>query len=302
MAKVNIINLLSMIGDLNDKGENNSSRSRFISNYLYKLVNIEEISNDIKELVKFVYNTNTKEILYLRAYTDLINRFAQIVGFSVEYCEYQNSSGLSGIWKAGNKFINVIGMIPGISNKIDKKSDNLLYIFNESYNIGVQFITIEKLTELFSLAISVNLPASVLWGILSPDFEIDKRIDPLMELILLGFKKKIAKHTDFQSVRKDWTEEELNDFLFNKIKEPTYYFLMSLIDNKLPSKDLVVKINNELSKRNIELLKSPMALGALMGTMTKHYSGIKEPLVIREGKYYKLENKYNDVIKKLCSP
>ena len=302
MAKVNIINLLSMIGDLNDKDGKNSTRNRFLSNYLYKLVNITDISNDIKELVKFVNNTYTKNILYLRAYTDLINRFAQIVGFSVEYCEYQNEAGLSGIWKAGNKIIKVIGMIPGLSNKIEKDSDNVLYILNESYNIGVQYITVEKLTSLFSLAISVNLPVSVLWGILSPDYEIDKRIDPLMELILLGFKKKIDKNTDLQSIRKDWSQEELNDFLFNKIKEPTYYFLMSLIDNKLSSKDLVVKINNELSKRNVELLKSPMALGALMGTMTKHYSGIKEPLVVREGKYYKLENKYNDVIKKLCSP
>ncbi len=302
MSKISIINLLSMIGELNDSEGKSSTRERFLNNYLYKQVNIIDTQNDIVEIVKFINNTNTHNILYVRAYSDLINRLAQIVGFNVEYCEYNNKSGFSGIWNTGENYINIKSMIPKISNKIDADSHETLYIFDEDYSLGVKYMTIEKLISLFTLANSVNLPVGVLWGILTPINNIDKKIDSIMELILLGFKKKIDKHVDLQNIRKEWADGELNDFLFTKVKEPTYYFVTSLIDNKLTGKELVKKINEQLQKKDFEELKSPMALGALMGTMTKHYSGIKEPLVVREGKYYKLSDKYNDTIKRLCCP
>ena len=37
-------------------------------------------------------------------------------------------------------------------------------------------------------------------------------------------------------------------------------------------------------------------MGALMGTLAKHYAGIKEPLVFRSGKSYFISEKYRDII------
>jgi hypothetical protein len=48
-----------------------------------------------------------------------------------------------------------------------------------------------------------------------------------------------------------------------------------------------------------ELVKGPMALGAIMGAHSKHYSGIKEELVLREGKRYRLADKYRAMISEI---
>jgi molybdopterin converting factor small subunit len=67
----------------------------------------------------------------------------------------------------------------------------------------------------------------------------------------------------------------------------------------MAGEDLVENINEFLKENESELVKGPMALGAIMGALSKHYSGIKEELVLREGKKYRLAEKYKPMISEI---
>lgn len=48
-------------------------------------------------------------------------------------------------------------------------------------------------------------------------------------------------------------------------------------------------------------VKSPMAVGAIMGALSKHYAGIKEPLVFRKNRRYFINEKYREILTELLS-
>jgi hypothetical protein len=99
--------------------------------------------------------------------------------------------------------------------------------------------------------------------------------------------------------RRSGQKEELEDFIMNRLKLPTVGMLFSLLDSPMVGDDLVGKINQFLEMNESELVKGPMALGAIMGALSKHYSGIKEELVLREGKRYRLADKYRAIISEI---
>lgn len=298
-AQIASVDVVRILGKLSDEGGEHSSRSRFIREFLSKYKTPEMVISDIDGLLE-AYPTFKGDSESLgRAFADLVNRLAEISGFSVDYVKYSGREKITGIWKVGEDIqIRVAAIICASFEEAKGVARNALLILPEAIDLGRPFVTVGRLGMLFSMIEQIELPVSSVASILVTDDDYDKRISSFMELMLLAFKKELARKPQV-SLQKEWTKEELEDFIMNRLKLPTVGMLFSLLDSPMVGDDLVGKINQFLEMNESELVKGPMALGAIMGALSKHYSGIKEELVLREGKRYRLADKYRDIISEI---
>jgi hypothetical protein len=298
-AQIASVDVVRILGKLSDEGGEHSSRSRFIREFLSKYKTPEMVISDIDGLLE-AYPTFKGDSESLgRAFADLVNRLAEISGFSVDYVKYSGREKITGIWKVGEDIqIRVAAIIRASFEEAKGVARNALLILPEAIDLGRPFVTVGRLGMLFAMIEQIELPVSSVASILVTDDDYDKRISSFMELMLLAFKKELARKPQV-SLQKEWTKEELEDFIMNRLKLPTVGMLFSLLDSPMVGDDLVGKINEFLEMNESELVKGPMALGAIMGALSKHYSGIKEELVVREGKRYRLADKYRAIISEI---
>lgn len=298
-AQIASVDVVRILGKLSDDGGEQSSRNRFIKEYLSKYKSPESIINDIEGLLD-AYPTFEGDLESLaRAFADLVNRLAEISGFSVDYVKYSGREKITGIWKVGEDVqIRVAAIICTSFEEAKGVARNALLILPETIDLGRPFVTVERLGMLFSMIEQIELPVSSIASILVTDDDYDKRISSFMELMFLAFKKELARKPQM-SLQKEWTKEELQEFIMERLKLPTIGMLFSLLDSPMAGEDLVENINEFLKENESELVKGPMALGAIMGALSKHYSGIKEELVLREGKRYRLAEKYRPMISEI---
>lgn len=298
-AQIASVDVVRILGKLSDDGGEQSSRNRFIKEYLSKYKSPESIINDIEGLLD-AYPTFEGDLESLaRAFADLVNRLAEISGFSVDYVKYSGREKITGIWKVGEDVqIRVAAIICTSFEEVKGVARNALLILPEAIDLGRPFVTVERLGMLFSMIEQIELPVSSIASILVTDDDYDKRISSFMELMFLAFKKELARKPQM-SLQKEWTKEELQEFIMERLKLPTIGMLFSLLDSPMAGEDLVENINEFLKENESELVKGPMALGAIMGALSKHYSGIKEELVLREGKRYRLAEKYRPMISEI---
>ncbi|RAM61129.1 MULTISPECIES: hypothetical protein [unclassified Mesotoga] len=298
-AQIASVDVVRILGKLSDEGGEHSSRSRFIREFLSKYKTPETVISDIDGLLE-AYPTFKGDSESLgRAFADLVNRLAEISGFSVDYVKYSGREKITGIWKVGEDIqIRVAAIICASFEEAKGVARNALLILPEAIDLGRPFVTVGRLGMLFAMIEQIELPVSSVASILVTDDDYDKRISSFMELMLLAFKKELARKPQV-SLQKEWTKEELEDFIMNRLKLPTVGMLFSLLDSPMVGDDLVGKINQFLEMNESELVKGPMALGAIMGALSKHYSGIKEELVLREGKRYRLADKYRAIISEI---
>lgn len=298
-AQIASVDVVRILGKLSDDGGEQSSRNRFIKEYLSKYKSPESIINDIEGLLD-AYPTFEGDLESLaRAFADLVNRLAEISGFSVDYVKYSGREKITGIWKVGEDVqIRVAAIICTSFEEAKGVARNALLILPEAIDLGRPFVTVERLGMLFSMIEQIELPVSSIASILVTDDNYDKRISSFMELMFLAFKKELARKPQM-SLQKEWTKEELQEFIMDRLKLPTIGMLFSLLDSPVAGEDLVENINEFLKENESELVKGPMALGAIMGALSKHYSGIKEELVLREGKRYRLAEKYRPMISEI---
>ncbi|MGC9321853.1 MAG: hypothetical protein ACP5FY_06400 [Kosmotogaceae bacterium] len=298
-AQIASVDVVRILGKLSDDGGEQSSRNRFIKEYLSKYKSPESIINDIEGLLD-AYPTFEGDLESLaRAFADLLNRLAEISGFSVDYVKYSGREKITGIWKVGEDVqIRVAAIICTSFEEAKGVARNALLILPEAIDLGRPFVTVERLGMLFSMIEQIELPVSSIASILVTDDDYDKRISSFMELMFLAFKKELARKPQM-SLQKEWTKEELQEFIMERLKLPTIGMLFSLLDSPMAGEDLVGNINEFLKENESELVKGPMALGAIMGALSKHYSGIKEELVLREGKRYRLAEKYRPMISEI---
>ncbi|WP_367355844.1 hypothetical protein [Mesotoga sp.] len=298
-AQIASVDVVRILGKLSDDGGEQSSRNRFIKEYLSKYKSPESIINDIEGLLD-AYPTFEGDLESLaRAFADLVNRLAEISGFSVDYVKYSGREKITGIWKVGEDVqIRVAAIICTSFEEAKGVARNALLILPEAIDLGRPFVTVERLGMLFSMIEQIELPVSSIASILVTDDDYDKRISSFMELMFLAFKKELARKPQM-SLQKEWTKEELQEFIMERLKLPTIGMLFSLLDSPMAGEDLVENINEFLKENESELVKGPMALGAIMGALSKHYSGIKEELVLREGKRYRLAEKYRPMISEI---
>ncbi|HCO69434.1 MAG TPA: hypothetical protein DIT26_02435 [Mesotoga infera] len=298
-AQIASVDVVRILGKLSDDGGEQSSRNRFIKEYLSKYKSPESIINDIEGLLD-AYPTFEGDLESLaRAFADLVNRLAEISGFSVDYVKYSGREKITGIWKVGEDVqIRVAAIICTSFEEAKGVARNALLILPEATDLGRPFVTVERLGMLFSMIEQIELPVSSIASILVTDDDYDKRISSFMELMFLAFKKELARKPQM-SLQKEWTKEELQEFIMERLKLPTIGMLFSLLDSPMAGEDLVENINEFLKENESELVKGPMALGAIMGALSKHYSGIKEELVLREGKKYRLAEKYKPMISEI---
>ncbi|AKI98006.1 hypothetical protein [Kosmotoga pacifica] len=296
---IGVIEILNLLGELED-GSVTSSRKRFIDNYLKKLDMLELVTSDIVKVVR-AHSEEEGKMIYSRAYGDLVNRLAELSGMLVDYVKYNNRDRITGIWRAGEKFeLKVAAIIPTDHEEAKWISRSALLVLPEAIDLGRPFVTVEKLSEFFNLVSHINLPISTMAQVLRVDDNYDLRLLPVMELIVLAFKKQLKAEVDFVSMSSEWSKSELAELL-NKVKLPTLYFIKILLAEKKTAYEIFEELNYMLEKADHEKVKSPMAIGAIMGALSKHYMGLKEPLVIRNGKYYIINEKYRDLLASLLS-
>ncbi len=298
-AQIASVDVVRILGKLSDDGGQQSSRNRFIKEYLSKYKSPESIINDIEGLLDAYPTFEGDSESLARAFADLVNRLAEISGFSVDYVKYSGREKITGIWKVGDDVqIRVAAIICTSFEEAKGVARNALLILPEVIDLGRPFVTVERLGMLFSMIEQIELPVSSIASILVTEDNYDKRISSFMELMFLAFKKELARKPQM-SLQKEWTKEELQEFIMERLKLPTIGMLFSLLDSPLAGEDLVDNINEFLKENESELVKGPMALGAIMGALSKHYSGIKEELVLREGKRYRLAEKYRPLISEI---
>ncbi|HDP79123.1 MAG TPA: hypothetical protein ENN47_13305 [Mesotoga infera] len=298
-AQIASVDVVRILGKLSDDGGEQSSRNRFIKEYLSKYKSPESIINDIEGLLDAYPTFEGDSESLARAFADLVNRLAEISGFSVDYVKYSGRDKITGVWKVGEDVqIRVAAIICTSFEEAKGVARNALLILPEAIDLGRPFVTVERLGKLFSMIEQIELPVSSIASILVTDDNYDKRISSFMELMFLAFKKELARKPQM-SLQKEWTKDELQDFIMQRLKLPTIGMLFSLLDSPMVGEELVENINEFLKENESELVKGPMALGAIMGALSKHYSGIKEELVLREGKKYSLAEKYRPVISEI---
>jgi len=291
---IGVIEILNLLGKLEDEGAI-SSRKRFIENYIKILDSLDLVTSDINRIVEAHRNAEEKT-LFVRAYGDLVNRLAELSGMKVEYIKYSNRDKISGIWYAGENFeLKVAAIIPTDHEEAKWISRSALLILPEAIDFGRPFVTVEKLTEFFRLVSHINLPISTLAQVLRVDDNYDLRLIPVMELIVLAFKKQLKSKVNNISMNIEWSQKELEQ-LFETLKLPTLYFMKILLSGKKTAYEIYEELNSMLENDAHEKVKSPMAVGAIMGALSKHYRGLKEPLVERKGKHYIINEKYKDMI------
>jgi len=298
-AQIASVDVVRILGKLSDDGGEQSSRNRFIKEYLSKYKSPESVINDIEGLLDAYPTFDGDSESLARAFADLVNRLAEISGFSVDYVKYSGRDKITGVWKVGEDVqIRVAAIICTSFEEAKGVARNALLILPEAIDLGRPFVTVERLGKLFSMIEQIELPVSSIASILVTDDNYDKRISSFMELMFLAFKKELARKPQM-SLQKEWTKDELQDFIMQRLKLPTIGMLFSLLDSPMVGEELVENINEFLKENESELVKGPMALGAIMGALSKHYSGIKEELVLREGKKYSLAEKYRPVISEI---
>jgi hypothetical protein len=298
-AQIASVDVVRILGKLSDDGGEQSSRNRFIKEYLSKYKSPESVINDIEGLLDAYPTFDGDSESLARAFADLVNRLAEISGFSVDYVKYSGREKITGIWKVGDDVqIRVAAIICTNFEEAKGVARNALLILPEAIDLGRPFVTVERLGMLFSMIEQIELPVSSIASILVTEDNYDKRISSFMELMFLAFKKELARKPQM-SLQKEWTKEELQEFVMERLKLPTVGMLFSLLGSPMAGEDLVENINEFLKENESELVKGPMALGAIMGALSKHYSGIKEELVLREGKRYSLAEKYRPLISEI---
>jgi len=299
-SRISAVDILYILGELNDEGEN-SSRQRFVNSYLRKIEHLEGIMSDIEGVLrKHEEATSDGKLMLNKVFGDLVNRMAELAGLSVKYSAYENNEGITGIWGTGKDYsVKITAMIPRVGQDLRKISDEALVVLSEEVEIQRPYVTIKKLAEFLNMVKQVNIPLSTVCASLSVQNNFDRKLEPIMELILLAFKREIKQNVSPVRPVSEWEEEELVDFIENRLKLPTKLFLVMLADGGKEGEELLASMNEELSRHEHEAIKSPMALGAIMGALSKHYGGVKEELVIRKGKKYSLNERYKEVIKKL---
>ncbi|MBN2252941.1 MAG: hypothetical protein JW701_04540 [Kosmotogaceae bacterium] len=298
-AQIASVDVVRILGKLSDDGGEQSSRNRFIKEYLSKYKSPESVINDIEGLLDAYPTFDGDSESLSRAFADLVNRLAEISGFSVDYVKYSGREKITGIWKVGDDVqIRVAAIICTSFEEAKGVARNALLILPEAIDLGRPFVTVERLGMLFSMIEQIELPVSSIASILVTEDNYDKRISSFMELMFLAFKKELARKPQM-SLQKEWTKEELQEFIMERLKLPTVGMLFSLLGSPMAGEDLVENINEFLKENESELVKGPMALGAIMGALSKHYSGIKEELVLREGKRYSLAEKYRPLISEI---
>lgn len=296
---IGVIEILNLLGTLEDEGAD-SSRKRFIENYISKMDSIDNIVTDVSKVIKAHQNAKNRS-LYSRAYGDLVNRLAELSGMKVDYIKYSNRDKISGIWHAGENFeLKVAAIIPTDHEEAKWISRSALLILPETIDLGRPFVTIEKLSEFFKLVSHINLPISTLAQVLRVDDNYDLRLIPVMELIVLAFKKQLKSNAGAISMSIEWNESEIEQLL-KKLKPPTLHFIRILLTGEKTAYEIYEELNRILENSAHERVKSPMAVGAIMGALSKHYQGLKEPLVERKGKYYIIKEKYKDMITTVIS-
>ncbi len=299
-ASVSAVDVVLILGKLTDEGGDNSSRNRFIQGYLSKYVSPGPIIADIEHLLETYPDFRGDRESLERAYGDLVNRLAEVSGFSVDYVRHSGREKITGIWKVNESFqIRVAAMICENYEEAKGVARNALLILPDTIELGRPFVTVRRLGELFSMVELIELPVSSVASILMTDDDYDKRIISFMELMILAFRKELSRKPVQPGLQKEWSPEQLEEFLLRKLKPATTAMIFSLVDSPLEGEQLVEEINRYLEMRDEEIIKSPMALGAIMGALSKHYSGIREELVVREGKSYRLANKYRDIISEI---
>lgn len=296
-AQITAVDVISILGQLSDEGGPNSSRNRFIQSYLAKYEKTEPIIADIENLLSAYRKFDGDRDSLERAYGDLVNRLAEVTGFSVDYVKYSAREKITGVWRVGEAFqIKVAAMICENYEETKGVARNALLILPEAMELGRPFVTIGRLGELFTMVEQIELPVSSIASILLTEDNYDKRIESFMDLMVLAFKKELSRKSLKVSLNRRWEREELEDFITNRLKLPTAGMFLALSKNPLNGEELTEEINGFLQSRGVEKLKNKMALGAMMGALSKHYSGIKEELVLREGKRYFLSEKYRPII------
>lgn len=297
-STVNIIDVLNILGNLEDETKN-STRERFYKNYLAKINEPSVILEESQEIYSAFWSAKTNKEMYQNAYGDLVNRLGEITGYNVEFAKYGNRERVSGIWKLGSEnILNIAAFIPEDVNNLKWVSRNALLVLPEEINLDRPFVTLPKLVDFFNMILQINLPLGSVTNVLSIDNNFDKKLVPTMELVFLAFKKELSRDTPKYSMSAEWSKEELAKLL-KSIKEPTREFIKSLVEKPKTAKELYKEMNSRLPEENS--LKSPMAIGAIMGALSKHYGGIKEKIVEREGNSYKLVEKYKNALSDLIN-
>ena len=206
-TRLTVVDILYILGDLEDGNDFGSTRRRFRETYLQKLNTPEEVNSDLKKIMEVFWDQEEeKRALLQKAYGDLINRLAEVTGFSVEYMKYSNRERTTGIWKIGETTeIRVAAFIPG--NGFDSKgiSRSALLILPESYELGRPYVTIDTLMEFFNMIVQIDLPLSTVGGILTVEDNYDRKLLPVMELTVLAFKKQLQNKVAVTSVKADWS-------------------------------------------------------------------------------------------------
>lgn len=298
--RITAVDILYILGELNDEGEN-SSRQRFVNSYLRKIEHFEGILADIDGVLdKFEKATTEGKAMLNKVFRDLVNRLAELAGLSVKYSPYENEECITGEWGTGKEHpVKVAALIPQVGFDLDRISKDALVVLSEKIEIQRPFVTLRKLSEFLNMVKQVNIPLTTVCATLAVHNSVDRKLEPIMELILLAFKKEIRQNVSPVRPVSEWAKEELSEFVDTRLKLPTKLFLVMLTEGPREGETLLQAINCELEKREHEPIKSPMALGAIMGALSKHYGGVKEELVLRKGKKYSLNEKYIDVIKQI---
>ncbi|TYB91498.1 MAG: hypothetical protein FXF54_08520 [Kosmotoga sp.] len=297
-STVNIIDVLNILGNLEDETKN-STRERFYKNYLAKINEPSIILEESQEVYSAYWSAKTNKEMYQNAYGDLVNRLGEITGYNVEYAKYGNRERITGVWKLGSEnILNIAAFIPEDVNNLKWVSRHALLVLPEEINLDRPFVTLPKLVDFFNMILQINLPLGSVTNVLSIDNNFDKKLVPTMELVFLAFKKELSSDTPKYSMSAEWSKEELAKLL-KSIKEPTREFIKSLVEKPKTAKELYKEMNSRLPEENS--LKSPMAIGAIMGALSKHYGGIKEKIVEREGNSYKLVEKYKNALSDLIN-
>ncbi|NLT45910.1 MAG: hypothetical protein GXX80_10445, partial [Thermotogaceae bacterium] len=247
-AQIASVDVVRILGKLSDDGGQQSSRNRFIKEYLSKYKSPESIINDIEGLLDAYPTFEGDSESLARAFADLVNRLAEISGFSVDYVKYSGREKITGIWKVGNDVqIRVAAIICTSFEEAKGVARNALLILPEAIDLGRPFVTVERLGMLFSMIEQIELPVSSIASILVTEDNYDKRISSFMELMFLAFKKELARKPQM-SLQKEWTKEELQEFIMERLKLPTIGMLFSLLDSPLAGEDLVDNINEFLKE------------------------------------------------------
>jgi hypothetical protein len=298
-TEITAVDVIRILGTLSDEGGDRSSRNRFIRGYLTKYNRPEPILADIDNLLANISGFGGDVESVDRAYGDLLNRLAEVTGFSVDYVKYSGREKITGIWKVNESFeIKVSAIIGKSFEEVKGIARNALLILPQELELGRPFVTVKRLGDLFTMVSQIDLPVSSVASILMTDDDYDKRIGSFMELIFLAFRKELSKKVQPSCLKREWESDELNDFM-KSLKLPTIGMLFALSESPCNGEELLERINLFLEKVGEKRLKSPMALGAIMGALSKHYSGIKEELVLREGKNYRIAEKYRDSISEI---